>query len=238
MENLIFQLSHQHTTNLRLRPSGAREIADHTVSKLKGDLSSQQGRACSISPYLRPPSVGKNSHTAACRANAAYASDDLGITPLLQESIMESLHFYCDVIRKLFFSCHPLLRRYLQRLTARHVLHARSPSPWPSPLVASFPGKATSLFLLQEAMQSHTHFEDIAKVRRQRRAATTPSEESREKERSVSAISSRMADIPSDLYSWRKACGQKPIKGSPTRGYYKCSSLRGCPARKHVGQPR
>nr|GEX65206.1 probable WRKY transcription factor 7 [Tanacetum cinerariifolium] len=29
--------------------------------------------------------------------------------------------------------------------------------------------------------------------------------------------------------------GQKPIKGSPhPRGYYKCSSVRGCPARKHV----
>ncbi|KAG5413833.1 hypothetical protein IGI04_001400 [Brassica rapa subsp. trilocularis] len=43
-----------------------------------------------------------------------------------------------------------------------------------------------------------------------------------------------MADIPSDEYSWRKY-GQKPIKGSPhPRGYYKCSSVRGCPARKHV----
>ncbi|EOX91525.1 WRKY DNA-binding protein 7 isoform 5 [Theobroma cacao] len=41
-------------------------------------------------------------------------------------------------------------------------------------------------------------------------------------------------DIPPDDYSWRKY-GQKPIKGSPhPRGYYKCSSVRGCPARKHV----
>lgn len=50
----------------------------------------------------------------------------------------------------------------------------------------------------------------------------------------VPAISPKMADIPPDDYSWRKY-GQKPIKGSPhPRGYYKCSSLRGCPARKHV----
>ncbi|KAJ8512855.1 hypothetical protein OPV22_003289 [Ensete ventricosum] len=50
----------------------------------------------------------------------------------------------------------------------------------------------------------------------------------------VPAISSRNADIPSDEYSWRKY-GQKPIKGSPyPRGYYKCSSMRGCPARKHA----
>jgi hypothetical protein len=50
----------------------------------------------------------------------------------------------------------------------------------------------------------------------------------------VPAISNKLADIPPDDYSWRKY-GQKPIKGSPhPRGYYKCSSMRNCPARKHV----
>ncbi|KMZ73768.1 WRKY transcription factor 7 [Zostera marina] len=50
----------------------------------------------------------------------------------------------------------------------------------------------------------------------------------------VPAVSSRTADIPPDDYSWRKY-GQKPIMSSPyPRGYYKCSCLRGCPARKHV----
>ncbi|KAJ3673330.1 hypothetical protein LUZ60_006704 [Juncus effusus] len=50
----------------------------------------------------------------------------------------------------------------------------------------------------------------------------------------VPAVSNKVADIPSDEYSWRKY-GQKPIKGSPhPRGYYKCSSMKGCPARKHV----
>ncbi|KAL5538362.1 hypothetical protein UlMin_044718 [Ulmus minor] len=50
----------------------------------------------------------------------------------------------------------------------------------------------------------------------------------------IPAISSKIADIPPDEYSWRKY-GQKPIKGSPfPRGYYKCSSVKGCPARKHV----
>ncbi|KAK9054111.1 hypothetical protein SSX86_025188 [Deinandra increscens subsp. villosa] len=50
----------------------------------------------------------------------------------------------------------------------------------------------------------------------------------------VKAISPKLSDIPPDDYSWRKY-GQKPIKGSPhPRGYYKCSSIRGCPARKHV----
>ncbi|KAH6831223.1 hypothetical protein C2S53_009418 [Perilla frutescens var. hirtella] len=54
----------------------------------------------------------------------------------------------------------------------------------------------------------------------------------------VPAVSSKTADIPADEYSWRKY-GQKPIKGSPyPRGYYKCSSVKGCPARKHVERAR
>ncbi|KAK8506182.1 hypothetical protein V6N13_002819 [Hibiscus sabdariffa] len=50
----------------------------------------------------------------------------------------------------------------------------------------------------------------------------------------VPALSNKLSDIPPDDYSWRKY-GQKPIKGSPhPRGYYKCSSMRGCLARKQV----
>ncbi|XP_057439216.1 probable WRKY transcription factor 65 [Lotus japonicus] len=44
--------------------------------------------------------------------------------------------------------------------------------------------------------------------------------------------------LPSDFWSWRKY-GQKPIKGSPyPRGYYKCSTSKGCSAKKQVERCR
>nr|XP_043625173.1 uncharacterized protein LOC122596627 isoform X2 [Erigeron canadensis] len=50
----------------------------------------------------------------------------------------------------------------------------------------------------------------------------------------VPAISNKLEDIPPDEYSWRKY-GQKLIKGSPhPRVYYRCISIRGCPAKKYV----
>lgn len=49
---------------------------------------------------------------------------------------------------------------------------------------------------------------------------------------------SELGPPPSDCWSWRKY-GQKPIKGSPyPRGYYKCSTSKGCMAKKQVERCR
>ncbi|CAM0870526.1 unnamed protein product [Alopecurus aequalis] len=52
--------------------------------------------------------------------------------------------------------------------------------------------------------------------------------------REVPMLADGRVSGPYDLWVWRKY-GQKPIKGSPyPRGYYKCSSLKACTARKLV----
>ncbi|KAL8172509.1 hypothetical protein V2J09_024313 [Rumex salicifolius] len=71
--------------------------------------------------------------------------------------------------------------------------------------------------------------------------ATTTQTQQRAKKRKN--LQKKVCHVPaeglsSDMWAWRKY-GQKPIKGSPyPRGYYRCSSSKGCPARKQVERNR
>ncbi|CBI24014.3 unnamed protein product, partial [Vitis vinifera] len=104
----------------------------------------------------------------------------------------------------------------------------------PAPAVSA--GKPPLSSSCRKRCHEHDHSDDISgKYSSSGRCHCSKRRRSRVKKTiRVPAISSKIADIPADEYSWRKY-GQKPIKGSPyPRGYYKCSSMRGCPARKHV----
>ncbi|CAN4105216.1 unnamed protein product [Withania somnifera] len=101
--------------------------------------------------------------------------------------------------------------------------------------VLLFPAQAVSAGKVGKRCREHEQSDDIS-------GKTTGSGKCHCKKRKlrarkvirIPAISPRIADIPGDEFSWRKY-GQKPIKGSAyPRGYYKCSSVRGCPARKQV----
>ncbi|XP_073127348.1 WRKY transcription factor 22-like [Henckelia pumila] len=66
--------------------------------------------------------------------------------------------------------------------------------------------------------------------------AYTPKYKRRKNQQKRVMIQVSADGLGSDLWAWRKY-GQKPIKGSPyPRSYYRCSSSKGCLARKQVEQ--
>ncbi|KAK8935147.1 WRKY transcription factor 22 [Platanthera zijinensis] len=76
-----------------------------------------------------------------------------------------------------------------------------------------------------------------APARRPLSLSTTRSKRGRNQQKRV--VCHVPADgLAADMWAWRKY-GQKPIKGSPfPRGYYRCSSSKGCLARKQVERSR
>nr|GEW04620.1 probable WRKY transcription factor 17 [Tanacetum cinerariifolium] len=58
--------------------------------------------------------------------------------------------------------------------------------------------------------------------------------ESKRKVKMIPIIGSKVDSIPADYYSWKKY-GEKKVTGTQfPRVYYKCNSVKGCPARKRV----
>ncbi|KAK7389895.1 hypothetical protein VNO78_25192 [Psophocarpus tetragonolobus] len=71
-----------------------------------------------------------------------------------------------------------------------------------------------------------------------RAGSATSSRSKRRKNQIKKVCEVATENLSSDIWAWRKY-GQKPIKGSPyPRGYYRCSSSKGCLARKQVERNR
>ncbi|KAL0289779.1 UNVERIFIED_CONTAM: putative WRKY transcription factor 29 [Sesamum calycinum] len=102
------------------------------------------------------------------------------------------------------------------------------------PVEGSDPAKTTVLESQEQQPQEVSSEDKLGPGQSdQSSGAGLPSRENQQK-RVVIQVSAE--GLASDMWAWRKY-GQKPIKGSPyPRSYYRCSSLKGCLARKQVEQ--
>ncbi|CAI8613208.1 unnamed protein product [Vicia faba] len=102
-----------------------------------------------------------------------------------------------------------------------------------SPLFSSFSysSLAPKLPLTQDKQQHRTK-------QQHQGDSLTNSRSKRRKNQLKKVCQVPVESLSSDIWAWRKY-GQKPIKGSPyPRGYYRCSSSKGCLARKQVERNR
>ncbi|XP_022147246.1 WRKY transcription factor 22 [Momordica charantia] len=104
--------------------------------------------------------------------------------------------------------------------------------PPPPPLLPS-PAAALSSLSGPKQKQLHTH------LPKHLHSSSVAAPRSKRRKNQLKKVCQVPAEsLSSDIWAWRKY-GQKPIKGSPyPRGYYRCSSSKGCMARKQVERNR
>ncbi|KAL5974093.1 WRKY Transcription Factor [Asimina triloba] len=247
MEQLVFMLSHQNKSSM-----DCREITDSTVSKFKKVISilNRTGHA----RFRRGSTIPAPIHerTSATPTVPPLQTQPQSLTLDFTKpspnpvSAVEISPTQFSAAPKETFSISPPMSSanssFMSSITGDgSVSNGKQGSslllaPAPAPAVSV--GKPPLSSSYRKKCHQHGHADDVSgkfSVSGSSRCHCSKRRKSRVKKTiRVPAISSKMADIPPDEYSWRKY-GQKPIKGSPyPRGYYKCSSLRGCPARKHV----
>ncbi|KAL3321680.1 hypothetical protein AABB24_039337 [Solanum stoloniferum] len=240
MEHLIRLVSHE------LVQVDCREIADFTVSKFKKVISildrtgHARFRRGPVQAPVHPDSFTSLSLAPAKETPAVQLQTPLTLDftkPSVERSIGNSSAFTAFAVKsKEVFMATPTLTNsssFMSSITGEATV---SNGKQVSSSMLLLPAQAGNLPITGKRCREHEQSDDISGSK------STGSGKCHCKKRKshdkkvirIPAISSRIADIPGDEFSWRKY-GQKPIKGSAyPRGYYKCSSLRGCPARKHV----
>ncbi|XP_004248063.1 WRKY transcription factor 22 [Solanum lycopersicum] len=140
--------------------------------------------------------------------NSVFCFEDL----VLKQSLVLNRNKISDDFEELHQLCKPFINQPSEKLT---VISSQSPSQQLTDTKSIQPNRTLSCNLhaqSQTIKRRKNHLKKVCQV---------------------------AADgLSSDMWSWRKY-GQKPIKGSPyPRGYYKCSTSKGCLARKQVERNR
>ncbi|CAA6671125.1 unnamed protein product [Spirodela intermedia] len=241
MEHLVFQLS----GTARHKQVDCREIADFTVTKFKKVISllNRTGHARFRGSAATPASSAPSSAGAAARraspatpSFSAPVTTDLNFAPVSPPVKPAPAFLALD-----FTKPSPVAQKGGEMTVAsqfsKETFSISPPmSSTNSSFLSSITGDGSPPLSSSYKRKCPAHSDISGKHSGSSgRCHCSKKRKSRlKKVMKVPAISSKVADIPPDEFSWRKY-GQKPIKGSPfPRGYYKCSTMRGCPARKHV----
>ncbi|KAK7394713.1 hypothetical protein VNO78_15248 [Psophocarpus tetragonolobus] len=179
-----------------------------TSSSVSSSSSSSGFASC----YFQPEAVSSSSSSSGFsifKGQQPTQVLSLSAYPFEGRSSIEELHELC---KPFFLKSQPLS------------LQASSPLSSLSSY-SSAPPKSVATQDKQQQRSKHPH------------AVTTPRSK-RRKNQLKKVCQVPVENLSSDIWAWRKY-GQKPIKGSPyPRGYYRCSSSKGCLARKQVERNR
>ncbi|XP_074573839.1 putative WRKY transcription factor 11 [Curcuma longa] len=246
MEHLIRQLSLRQQQQ---QPLDCHEIADHAVSKFKkvisilnrtGHARFRRGPTAPPQPPLPEPSpptaTSKTIALAPIPLRVKPPNHPLSLLPPPQSLTLDFTKPVTASARECFSMSTPMPSATGDGSVSNCTLE---PSSLLRPLSAASAGKPPLSSGNKRKCHEHdqTHSEYVAEKYAVPGAGCHCSKRRKLRVKHtirVPAAGSKAADIPADEYSWRKY-GQKPIKGSPyPRGYFKCSTLRGCPARKQV----
>lgn len=136
--------------------------------------------------------------------------------PIEETNVFEELH---ELYKPFFPKSEPL-----------------SPQTSPIPALSSF-SSLTSFpsSKAQTQRQQQQQQQQLLQQPKQSQSGSATNQRSKRRKNLLKKVCQVPAEgLSSDIWAWRKY-GQKPIKGSPyPRGYYRCSSSKGCLARKQV----